>query len=196
MKNICITLLFVFLCSFAQGQTGSAISGKTPVYSTFLKGDNVAALGLGFGGTLYSGSGYSSKMPFLSLSYERCVKDHLFDDKSSLGVGGILGYTSSKWEYEGIGWKYSDIVIGVRGALHYAFVNKLDTYTGLMLGYDILSSKIIGEMHSEWDYSASTGGFVWAWYLGARYYFTDSFAGFAEVGYGVSIINLGVAMKF
>lgn len=198
MKNICITLVFVFLSSFAQGQTRS-MSVSTPKSqneSTFLKGDNVVALGLGLGGTLYSGSGYSSKIPLISLSYERCVKDRLFDDKSSLGIGGIVGYTSSKWEYEGYGWKYSDIVIGVRGALHYAFVNKLDTYTGLMLGYDILSSKTIGEMHSEWDYSASTGGFVWAWYLGARYYFTDSFAGFAEVGYGVSILNLGVAMKF
>lgn len=184
MKNICISLAFILLCSLAQGQ------------STFLKGDNVAAFGLGFGGTLYSAGGYSNKIPFMSLTYEHCVKDQLFDDKSSLGIGGILGYTSSKWETMGFGWKYSDVIIGFRGALHYAFVDKLDTYTGLMLGYDILSSKTIGERHQELNFSASTGGFVWGWYLGARYYFNESFAGFAEIGYGVSVINLGVAMKF
>lgn len=183
MRNIFITLAFVLLGSHVMGQN-------------FQKGDNVASFGIGLGGTLYTGTGFSNKIPLLSISFEHCVKDHLFDEKSSLGIGGIAGYTSSKWEYEGYGWKYSDIVIGARGALHYAFVDKLDTYTGLMLGYDIISSKTIGERQSEWDYKASTGGFVWSWFLGARYYITDKFAGFAELGYGVSVINLGVAMKF
>src|SRR5690606_29536546 len=130
-------------------------------------------------------------IPFMSLSYEHCVKDNLFDEQSSLGIGGTMGYTSAKWETVGYGWKYSDFVIGIRGALHYAIVDKLDTYTGLMLGYDILSSKSIGNWHSELDYSASTGGFVWGWSLGARCYFNESFAGFGELGYGVSVINLG-----
>lgn len=157
----------------------------------------MVSLGVGLGGTLYTGSGYSSKMPLISLSYERCLKDNLFDEKSSLGIGGIVGYTSSKWEYGGYGWKYSDIVIGVRGALHYQFVNKLDTYTGLMLGYNISSAKTIGHIPEfDWGYSASTGGFAWSWYLGARYYFSNSLAGFAELGYGVSVLNLGIALKF
>lgn len=186
MKNFCIILLLGLCCSFAHGQTGNA----------FQKGDNVVGLSVGLGGTLYSGGGYSSKMPLIALSYERCLMDNLFDAKSSLGLGAIVGYTSSKWKYAGYGWKYTNIIVGLRGALHYQFVNKLDTYTGLMLGYDISSAKTIGNFPSEWAYSASTGGFAWAWNVGARYYFTDSFAGFAELGYGVSILNLGVAFKF
>lgn len=44
MKDINITLVFVLLCSFVQGQTKLAISDNTPVISTFLKGDNVEVL--------------------------------------------------------------------------------------------------------------------------------------------------------
>ncbi|MCB8965063.1 MAG: hypothetical protein H6536_08515 [Bacteroidales bacterium] len=65
----------------------------------FNKGDKVINLGIGLGNALYSGSGYTSKVPPLSVSFEMGVKDSLFDGKSSLGVGGYFGYTSAKWEY-------------------------------------------------------------------------------------------------
>jgi len=159
---------------------------------TFNNGDNLVSFGIGFGG-YYTGAFYNnaSSIPAISFYYEKCVKDNLFDDKSSLGIGGMVGYTSAKWsDY----WKVSNTVIGVRGALHYAFVDKLDTYAGLMLGYNIVS----WNYYSSWigGSSNSSSAVVLSGFLGARYYFTDNVAAFAEVGYGVANINLGLSLKF
>ena len=164
---------------------------------TFNKGDNLVGAGIGFGGTLYSGSGYSNKMPAISFHYEHCVVDNLWDEKSSIGVGGILGYTSAKWEYSGYGWKYSSVIIGARGSLHYAFVDKLDTYAGLMIGYNIVSAKETGSYRiGENTYRRSRSAACSYFFVGGRYYLTDNFAAFAELGYGIAIINLGVSIKF
>lgn len=64
--------------------------------NTFVKGEQVLNLGIGLGSTLYSGGYYTSKVPPVSASFEVGVKDTLFDDRSSLGVGGYLGFTGAK----------------------------------------------------------------------------------------------------
>ena len=122
--------------------------------------------------------------------------DELFDEKSSLGIGGYIGYSGAKWEYSGWGWKYTNFVIGARGVGHYQLFDKFDTYTGLMLGYDIVNSKEIGTIPGMGGYSASGSSFIWAWFAGGRYYFTDSFGAMAELGYGISYLTLGVSYKF
>ncbi len=161
--------------------------------STFAKGDKVLNLGIGFGGR-YTGSGMTTSVPPLSASFEVGVKDGVLE-KGSIGVGGMLAYSAHKWEYAGWGWKYTSIVIGARGSFHYPLVDKLDTYTGLLIGYDISTSTEYGTA-SGYDYDNSYGGFTYAWFVGARYYFSDAFAAFAELGVGVTIFNVGVALKF
>jgi hypothetical protein len=165
--------------------------------STFKQGDKVLNLGFGIGSTLYTGSYYKAGIPPLSASLEVGVKDGVLD-KGSIGIGGYLGYSSHKWEdtYAGVayGTKYTNIIIGVRGVFHYPLVNKLDTYTGLLLGYDISSIKDYGN-YSGYVH-ASSGGLVGAWFVGARYYFSDTFAVMGELGYGITWLNLGVALKF
>ncbi len=168
------------------------LAAQEPV---FLKGDKVVNLGMGLGSTLYSGMYYKSQVPPVSASLEIGVVDELLE-KGVLGVGPYLGYSSFKYEYSDWGWKYSNIIIGVRGNFHYPFVEKLDTYTGLLLGYNVASSKEFGNTVPGWDYSYSAGGVVWSWFLGARYYFKENFAAMAELGYGITYLNLGVALKF
>lgn len=185
MKNSLVILLFV---TFSVSQ----LFGQTP---TFSKGDRVLNLGLGFGTTLYSGSYYKSQVPPLSASFEIGVADEIID-KGVIGVGGYLGYSSYKYEYNNWGWKYSNLIIGARGNFHYPFVDDLDTYTGLLLGYNISSSSEFGTMGPGLDYSASSGGLVYSWFIGARYYFKENLAAMAELGYGITYLNLGVAFKF
>ena len=36
---------------------------------------------------------------------------------------------------------------------------------------------------------------AYSWFVGARYYFTDKLAGMAELGYGITYLNLGVSLK-
>jgi len=148
-------------------------------------------LGLGLGTNLYSGAYYSLQVPPLNASFEVVVKDQLFDENSSLGVGGYLGYTAYKWSHSTWGWKYSSLVIGPRGYLHYFFLDKLDTYSGLLLGYNILTSKWTGT-GSE-SVSASSGGVAWSWFIGGRYFFNENIAAMAELGYGVTYLNIGIS---
>ncbi|MGD0755085.1 MAG: hypothetical protein ABR927_08500 [Bacteroidales bacterium] len=180
-------LLYLFVAVFSLAQLAAQ-------ESTFKQGDKVLNLGIGLGSTLYTGSYYTSSVPPISASLEFGVKDGILD-KGSIGVGGYLGYSSHKWEYDNWGYKYSNFIIGARGVFHYPLVNKLDTYTGILLGYDIASSKEFGTAIYGYDYSASTGGLVGAWFVGARYYFSSKFAVMAELGYGITYLNIGVALK-
>jgi len=174
--------LFCFIAVQASAQIPS-----------FVKGDNVAGIGIGFGGYNF-GTGYSGT-PYFTGYFENCVKDNLFDEKSSLGIGGTLGYKSNKWESSGWGYKYTYFLIGVRGALHYAFVDKLDTYAGLMIGYRGSSSKEIGTPIGV--KASSWGGMTSDIFVGARYYFTDNVAAFLELGYSwFSVGTIGVSFKF
>ena len=163
----------------------------------FLPGDHVVNVGIGIGSTWYSGSGYNTSFPPLSGTYEYGITEL---GPGILGIGGYLGFSSYKWEdsYTGTtyGWKYSSTIIGARGNYHYNFYEKLDTYAGLMLGFNIVSSKATGDWPSQYTSSASSSSFAWSIYVGGRWYFTDSFAAFLELGYGITWLNIGVAFKF
>jgi hypothetical protein len=190
MKLNGLFLALLFLCGVASAQT-----------STFEKGTKVLNLGIGLGGNYYSGSYYTSKMPFLSASFDVGVVDDVLE-KGSIGVGGYVGYTSAKWEtswYNGnkYGWKYSDLVIGPRGTFHYPLVDKLDTYAGLLLAYHIVTAKETGDWYGVTGYSANSSAVYFSGFLGARYYFTDKFAVMLELGSGsLAAANLGIAIKF
>lgn len=171
MKKILV--LFVAVC-FSLTQ----LFGQEP---TFIKGDKVANFGLGLGSSLSLGN---TQIPPLSASFEVGVVDNIIE-KGVIGVGGFLGFSSYKW----FDYRLTNIVIGPRGTFHYPFVDKLDTYGGLMIGYNIYSD-------NDPFGSNNFGGLVSSWFIGGRYYFSDSFGAMLELGYGVFNINLGVALKF
>ena len=175
MKNnlfIKVSVLFLF-CAM--------ISVSVNAQDIFVKGDKVVHAGIGVGSTYTTYGG--SAIP-IAASFEMCIKDNLFDDKSSLGVGAYFGFASKN------SWTF--IYPGVRGALHYQFVEKLDTYAGLMIGI----------RHISWGgdksiyYSNSYTDLIIPLFIGARYYFTDNIGGFAELGPGIAWLQLGVAFKF
>jgi hypothetical protein len=161
--------------------------------SMFNLGDKVVNLGIGIGNTLYSGTYYTSGIPPLSLSYEQGIVDEVFE-KGVIGIMGYVGYNSYKYDYLGWGYKYSNIIFGAGGLFHYPLVDKLDTYAGILLGYNIASAKEFGTPIG-WDYNATSGGIVFSGFVGARYYFTESIAAFAQVGYGIAYLTLGVSFK-
>ena len=183
MKKI-VTLFVIAFLSLSQ------LIAQT---STFEKGDKAINIGIGIGSTLYSGFGNKSTVPPLSVSYEAAILDNIFD-KGTIGVGGYLGYQSYKWESYGYGWKYSNLILGARGAFHYPLADKLDTYVGLMAGFNIASSKWIGAGTQTFAHS-SAGGLVGSLYVGGRYYFTKFFGVMGEIGYGITYLNLGVVIK-
>ena len=90
--------------------------------------------------------------------------------------------------------KNRQIIIGPRGYLHYNLIDKLDTYTGLMLGLNSFSSK--GAYDNDPKKTTSSTTFAWSWFVGGRYYFNDQLAAMMELGYGVTYANIGIAYKF
>ena len=183
MKKLLLSLLVVVF----------SLTQLSAQESTFQKGNKVLNLGIGLGGR-WSGSYMKTSVPPISASLEFGVKDGVLE-KGSIGVGPYLAYASHKWEYSGYGWKVTDIIIGARGSFHYPLVNKLDTYTGLLLGYDISTESEFGNA-TGYDFGSSYGGFSYAWFVGGRYFFSDSFAAMAELGVGITYLNLGIALKF
>jgi len=181
MKKISLSI-FVAIMIIAQ------VSAQEP---TFSKGDKVLNLGVGFGTALYVGSYYKMQVPPISASFEYGIKDGILE-KGSIGVGGYLGFASYKYEYSGWGWKYSNIIIAARGTFHYPFVEKLDTYLGVLLGYDIVSSKEFGTPVGS---AGTSSGLAYSGFIGARYYFKEKFGVMAELGYGITYLNVGIALK-
>jgi hypothetical protein len=165
----------------------------------FAKGDKAVNLQIGLLSTWYlGGAGYHSSMPQISISGDYALRDDW--GPGVFGVGAFIGYHSYKYKYGVIGsdygWKYTRFHIASRATYHYQFVDKLDTYAGVMLGVTIDRAKWYGGVNSNYtsDAGASLLSTVFA---GARYYLTDNFSVMAELCiYDVALLNLGVSLKF
>ena len=158
----------------------------------FQKGTTAANVGIGLGTAL---GGLGSARPAISISV-----DHGFWDIGGPGVitlGGYLGNTGYKYDALGYTAKWNYLIIGARGAYHYnGFTDlpNLDVYGGAMLGYNIVSYKSEGggtDLSNNYGSGLGLSGFV-----GGRWFFTDHIGAYAELGYGVSVLALGVTCKF
>jgi hypothetical protein len=178
MKRILlISVLLVIAISMSFGQIA------------YKQGDNVVSAMFGLGSSISYGSA-KTDVPPLSVAF-----DYGFNENISLG--GIVGYTASSesgsipffGSYE---FKYSDFIIGARGAYHYDLLHNemIDTYGGLVLGYDVASASATG-----FGTAASAGGLVIGGFIGGRYYFTPNLGAQLELGYGIAYFNIGIAYK-
>lgn len=174
--------------------------GMAGFSQSFAKKDQAFNLGIGFGNTNYFGTYYSGFLPSASASYEYGIVEIPMGSELTgvVSVGGYMGWSMSKYGYSNWGsddyYLTTDFVIAVRGNYHFIFHDKLDTYAGIALGGDIQSSKWKGDgADPDVNYAESTpfGGA----YVGARWFFNDNFAVYAEVGYLISVINAGVSFK-
>jgi len=141
------------------------------------KGDNLLNIGVGFGGSL--------GMP-MGISFE-----HGFSDKISGGI--YAGYASKEENFGVASAKWTYILGAARASYHFDFnVEGLDPYLGVILGYNYAKSELTGTM-AGW--SADAGGLVYGGHAGARYFFSQKFGIFAEVGYGLGNLNAGLTFK-
>ncbi len=165
----------------------------------FEQGAKFLHVGIGVGSPyIYSGS--KMGVPPVHASFEAAVSD-------KIGVGGLVGYTSAKWDQTGFGWStkynyswnFTYLIVGARGAYHFVENDKWDAYAGLMLGYNVASAKFKTN-DPDYDQSflvePSVGGVAFGAYGGARYAFSGSSAIFAELGYNIGWISVGYCAKF
>lgn len=152
--------------------------------TVFNKGDKVLNAGLGFGaGFNRHYFGQTNRIPPIIASYEIGAKDELFDKNSTLGIGAIGSFTR-QWNNE-YDYSYSYLFIGVKGSIHYQFVENLDTYGGLMLGLEFFGVN-----------SSLSNEVAQSFLLGGRYYLTDKIGASLELGFGLTAYgSIGIAVK-
>jgi hypothetical protein len=171
-----LSMAFICLSLLANNANALSLAGKTSENSVFNKSTSVAQFNVGLGGNL--------GLP-LQVSYEKGVTD-------KIGVGGIVGFASKTTDLIGYKYNYTYIILGARGNYHMQFLENLDTYAGLTLGYNIASVKITPSVGLP---VTAGGGIFLAGQVGGRYYFNPKLAASLELGYGIGYANIGLAYK-
>jgi hypothetical protein len=162
----------------------------TKSFAQYQKGDKLLNAGIGLG------SYYGGGVP-IGASFEVGVTDEI-------SVGGQVDFYTWSYNYgfagSGYKFRYTFIPVAVRGSYHVNELlnlgnEKLDLYAGLALGYYI--SSYSDNTGFSGTYNNSYGNRVlFGLHIGAHYYFKPTLGAFAEVGYGVAPLKLGVTFKF
>jgi hypothetical protein len=112
----------------------------------------------------------------------------------TLGIQASFDYYSWGSDVGAYSWSYRYIPIGVTGNYHFKMQDtKLDPFVGLGLGYNLVSCSYDGPgVSSTCGYSS---GIYPIARVGGRYFFSPKMAGYADVGAGAALLNVGVMFK-
>lgn len=179
MRKISLTILLLIAGTITQAQQ-------------FRQGTTVANLGIGLGTSL---GGLGKVRPAISLSIDRGVWD--VGGPGVVSLGGYVGNTGYKYTDLGYTAKWNYTIIGLRGAYHYnGFSNipDLDVYGGAMLGYNI--ARYSSDTNDDLLANSYGSGIGLSGFIGGRWFFTEKLGVHAELGYGVSILAIGLTYKF
>ena len=168
----------------------------------FEAGTNVISGGIGIGSSLASGFTYGSQSPGFSVGYDRGIWEA---GPGVVSLGGYVGIKTYKYGFvDNTGFAYSYkwnyTIFGVRGAYHFTGINveNLDLYAGVMIAYDNLNFTYSNNSGTTFSGNAGSynSGLGVSVFGGARYYFAGNLAVYGELGYGVSILGIGLSYKF
>jgi hypothetical protein len=156
------------------------------------KGQLLIDAGLGFGyvnaSTAYNGAG-------LPIGITGNVEYAIFDE---ISIGGYLAFTHGNYDYyyynNGNVYRkggYNAFDIGARGSFHFGKLMRLsekrfDPYAGALLGFS--------------NRSGNQGNYDDTWvrpgiFAGARWFFSPGFGAYAEVGYAVHPLTIGLTFR-
>ncbi|GAB2540251.1 hypothetical protein [Spirosoma aerophilum] len=171
----------------AQPTTQPAPSRSRPTSTGRQSGGKHVYLNAGVGLAAYYGGG----LP-LGVSAE-------VDVKNNVSVGGSIDYFRYNYGYYSGG--YTFIYAGARASYHLGDALNVqnasfDPYIGASLGFRHASyHDSYGYSYSDYGNGYNSG--IWLGiHAGARYLFSPKVGAFAEVGYGVSALKVGLTAKF
>ena len=124
------------------------------------------------------------------------------DVKNNISAGVFFDYARYGYRYGSYKWHYNFLYFGARGSYHLGELlrdldihnSKWDPYAGLSLG--IRTASYRDNAGTENFTSPYSGGAFLGVHVGSRYMFSEKLGGFAEVGYGVSALRLGITARF
>lgn len=187
MKRMMILLtLLVYALTSANAQT------------TFKKGDIELAAGIGLLPT-FAKDGATMVVPPASVRFNVRLA-------SNFSLGAYAAFSSSEAHQSGLpGGAVRDVrnefyLFGLRAAAHANRMDNWDIYGGAMLGYNVPKvSEDITKEKSDVDGPAfsrpAENKLTYSAFVGASYYPIKNIGLFAEVGYGISIFNMGLSVK-
>lgn len=176
---------------------GVALPVLALAQSAFQKGVVVLQPGIGYG---LIGTVGEVEIPPFSLNLEVA-------GNSEWSIGGYVGYASAKetylssgntggwWTLPDWGFKATYLIFG--GRLNYHMnteSEKVDTYAGVMLGYNAVSLSVWGGGDPSRQLLGASG-VLYGGQAGIRYYLSPALGVFAEAGYGVSYVTAGLSLK-
>ncbi|MDR0638222.1 MAG: hypothetical protein LBG27_04850 [Spirochaetaceae bacterium] len=136
---------------------------------------------------------YKMSLPAISASVEYGLPN------IPLSVGGCFGVTAYEEEISAYSsYKGTLVGLGAKVSWHFNFLENLDTYASLVLGYLFYTQEVkttILNVSATAENDLST--FLYGFNLGARYFFTDTIGAYVELGYSaVSVASVGLSLKF
>lgn len=130
---------------------------------------------------LNAGVGVGYGVP-VSVSAEWPVATNMIKGRNgAIGIGPYIGFNLPCID------RNMGFDLGFRGAFHYQWPEKLDTYAGLNLSFHGYNDKDVDEFKS---------GVACSLFVGARYYFWNKVGLFAEIGGGLNFGALSIGACF
>jgi len=171
---------------FALAAALFAAATVTPaVAQSYQKSDKLLNAGIGLGA--FSAGG----LP-IGVSFEKGITDQI-------SVGGFADYARYGYRVGGYKWNYSFVYVGARASYHLGETlnltnSKLDPYAGASIGFRSASYR---DNTGYNDYvSPYNSGIFLGIHIGGRYQFSEKLGVFAEAGYGVAALKVGLTAKF
>ncbi len=193
VKNLLLLVSFILISTYGIAQI-----------SLPKKGEIFLSPGIGIA-TVWDEFGTKLKVPPISVTVAFTVSD-------KITIGPYLGYGATSgngWGYfihkqtgdivgpEYYTYTFSHFLLGVKGAYHFPIADKLYGYGGGIIGYHSAkikyTSSSLGDGYEIDDDRGSQ--LLYDIFIGGRYAFSDNASVFAELGYGITYLNLGVLLK-
>jgi hypothetical protein len=191
MKNVLFILVAVSTFLFAN--VANAQAGKFTLHA-----------GIGFEPTLHADQANINTPPVsLKIGYQMTPAFSLN------AFGGYSSATSPSYlvndgQLANVTNKH--LLFGLRGELRRELSKRFDVYGGAMLGYSVnnieetdpLTGQRISRVSggpTPFNPNAPKGQLMYSAFVGGTFYMLDQVGVFAEVGYGVSLLNAGLAFR-
>ncbi len=118
---------------------------------------------------------------------------------NKISVGGFFDYAIYGTKVEDRRWKSQYANFGVRGSYHLAEVlgigdDKFDPYAGLSVGTRTAIHR--AQLEQDGRFVPRLKGFFPGVHVGGFYHFSPKVGGFAEAGWGIAALRLGLTGKF
>lgn len=197
-KTIWLLLVaFVFQLQIVSAATKKN-SGAEPAFD---KGSNTLGLSIGLGLDYDDFYGDDvTRMPALNITLDHGTIANV--GPGTIGIGGVYSFKRTTYRYSNDKYResWTNNIFGVRGTYHLTILkdknNKFDPYAGLTLGFRINSYRDTYYDDKSYNFNYVNGHPIYGVFAGAKYNFKKNFGAFAEVGYDISFLRLGINFNF